>query len=176
LQIVSTWAYEQHPAMNPGVTFDVVEYQVPGLWETLEVQLFFVEYLSADDGQRYNEDVFVYYDGELQALGEELVGYGLMSAVVRDESLYYTYAWGSGIWRSIIGRLTVSDGQFDFLTSGGFVDVNLFVWLAGDELRVDVGRSIGFNDWEGEFFGTLLEADGELVVLDASGVEIVPEP
>jgi hypothetical protein len=175
VELVSIWAYEDQPEMGPGVSFDVVEYQVPDLWETMQLQLFFAEYLSSDEGQRFNEEMFVCYEGELHAFGEALGGYGLMSAVLRGESLYYTYAWGSGIHRSQIGRLAISDGQLDFLASGGFVDVNLFVRFNGDELEVDVGTFIGFNDWEGELYGTLLEADSELVVVDASGAEIVPQ-
>jgi hypothetical protein len=174
---ISAWAYGDSPNMGPGVQFDVVEYQVPGLWETMQVQLYRADYRSAEDGQWFRSESFVSYRGELRSLSHGLPGYRLLSAVLRGDSLYFSNVEGSGLQRSVIGRIAIIGGEFAIITSGGFAAVELFVWLADDELRIDEGIPIDFyrfNEWEGEPYGTLLEESGELIVYDESGAEIVP--
>jgi hypothetical protein len=173
--LVSEWAFNENPDLNPTASFDVLEYDVPDLWETLRVQLFYADYVSTD-GQRFNSGLWAYYQGELYSFGVTVGGHGLMSGVLQGQAFYYSYSWGSGIHRSVLGKLTIGDGQPEFVESGGFTERDLFLELVEDEIQVEQGTYRGYNDWTASTpFGTLVDQGSELGVVDAEGSEIVPE-
>ena len=173
--LVSEWAFNENPDLNPTASFDVLEYDVPDLWETLRVQLFYADYVSTD-GQRFNSGLWAYYQGELYSFGVTVGGHGLMSGVLQGQAFYYSYSWGSGIHRSVLGKLTIGDGQPEFVESGGFTQRDLFLELVEDEIQVEQGTYRGYDDWTASTpFGTLVDQGSELVVVDSEGNEIVPE-
>ena len=95
---IREYAFHQKPSLKPETRFEIEEFEVPGLKSALPIQLFFAKYLTPD-GQRFSEMIFAYHDGKLTPFGSAFGGFGLMSAVVEKEILYYTYSWGSGIHR-----------------------------------------------------------------------------
>jgi hypothetical protein len=173
--LVNDWAYSNNPDLTGDVEFDITEYDVPDLWETLRVQLFSADYVSAD-GQRFNSGLWAYYQGVLYPFGSTMGGHGLMSGVLQGDAFYYSYSWGSGIHRSVLGKLTIGEAGPEFVESGGFSSRDLFLAQGDDEIAVEDGTYRGYDDWmAAEPFGTLVDRGTELAVVDSEGQEIVPE-
>ncbi|MBN1610840.1 MAG: hypothetical protein JW940_29685 [Polyangiaceae bacterium] len=173
--LVAEWAFDENPDLNPTAAFDVLEYDVPDLWETLRVQLFYVDYVSTD-GQHFNSALLAYYQGELYPFAATFGGHGLMSGVLQGDAFYYSYSWGSGIHRSVLGRLTIGDAEPEFVESGGFMNIDLFLTLGDTEIQVEQGTYRDYEDWTGAVpFGTLVDRGTELGVIDSEGNEIVPD-
>lgn len=173
--LVTEWARTDSPDLGSDVEFDVAELEVAALWEELHAQLFFAGFVSSD-GRRFREQAFVYFDGALFPFAETFGGFGLMSGTVEGGALYYSYSFGSGVTRSVLGRLTIQEGRPHFSETGGFSDLDLFLESEGEGVQIEAGQLVGFNDWsDGAPWGTLVVRDGALTVLDSSGNEITPD-
>ena len=107
--LVRDYAFQQDPKLNPLVQFDLKEIDVSGLWNTLHIQLFLARYLGTG-GTQFNERLLICCDGQLTPFANSFGGHGLVSAVVVDDSLYYTDSYGSGREFSQIGRVSL-DGR-----------------------------------------------------------------
>jgi len=175
LPLVKEYAFREKPGLNPSTRFEIEEFPVEGLEETLDLQLFHVRSLSSD-GQQFSEMELIYRDGALTPFANAFGGFGLMSAVLAEDGLYYTYSWGSGIHRSHVGRLCIEDGRLAILESGGYVNTDLFVRKVKGGIKVESGRFTGFNSWEAaEKFGWLKQQGSSLVIVDEEGAKVPPE-
>lgn len=113
------------------------EYPVADLQQTVGVRLFLVN----------GEMLFAYGHGQVRKFGLTFGGHGLMSAVVLDKALFYTYSFGSGLHRSHVGRMTFEDGAFRILESCAYFNHDLFVVKTNQGIRIDVGDFEQFNSW-----------------------------
>src|SRR5690606_25762939 len=94
--LVQVLAFKEHPTLSADARFDIEEIRIEGLIEQLHVQVFIARLEGTQDAGM----LVAYYDGGLARFGETLGGSGLMSAVVDDSALYFTFSYGSGIHRS----------------------------------------------------------------------------
>ena len=95
--------FRSTPTMNPSAQFPLKEITTPEVWTRLHAQIF-----KITDGAREDEDYLVYRK-QIYGLGGGFGGYGIMSMCVADlngdgrPALLFSYSWGSGIHRSLIG-------------------------------------------------------------------------
>jgi len=173
-QTVRLRALQAHPKLAPRAQLKIEAYDIAGLWDALKVKVFLVRYL-ASDGQQFNDDLWVYRDGKASPFATTFGGYGLMSAVVSGNNLYYTYSWGSGRHRSHVGRLAIDKGELSIVESGGFADVDLCVKEVNGRVRVEQGTFRTFNAWKrGKSLGTVEVRDSRLSIVDEAGTELSP--
>ena len=173
--LVREYAFEAKPTLNPETQFEIEEYDVPGMWRDLRVQLFLARYVSPGGGQ-FNESLLAYHDGELTPFACTFGGHGLMSAVMMDGDLYYTDSCGLGRHLSSLGRLSRDPGTIAILRSGRYLSVGLFVRNVDGRIQVETGRFVGFNSWQaGEPVGWLKADESSLAVIDATGKELSPD-
>lgn len=135
----------ESPELNPDTAFAIEEYPIEGLQEALGLRILQVHFLV--DGERFKERVYADHDGQLIPFTTTFGGFGLMSAVVADDTLHYTYSWGSGIHRSHVGEMRVVDGQIQIQESDGHVHCDLFVRLEDGNVVVEEGDFHAFNDY-----------------------------
>jgi hypothetical protein len=173
-----------NPDLASDTTFAVTELSVAGLWEALNVQLFHVSFVGADS-QPFREEFYARHGSDLELLVGNGGAYGLSSATVSDDALYYSYAFGSGLVRSHIGRLRVRDCVLERVESGGYAPSGgpslLFVKASGDLLTragavvAEAGVYDAFNSWHAEvWFGTVLAAETSIGLVDADDQLIEP--
>jgi hypothetical protein len=173
--LVREYAFRENPKLNPQTQFKIEEHEVHGLWHALRVRLFLARYLS-DAGEQFNESLLFYHDGKVTPFASAFGGYGLMSAVVMDGNLYYTYSFGSGIHRSHIGRLSMDARDIRIIVSGGYSATDLFVRNVDGRIRVESGKFTGFNSWKAERqVGWLKAKESSLAIVDATGAEVPPQ-
>lgn len=173
--LVKEYAFKEMPRLNPQTVFKIEEYRVDGLWEALRTQVFLARYMSLP-GEEFNQSLLLFHEGKLTPFACALGGHGLMSGIVVDKALYYTYSWGSGIHRSHIGKLSVEDEKLKILDSGGYPDRDLFVRHTAGKVQVESGRFIGFNSWEPiAYVGTLQSKGATLIMVEEAGIEVVPQ-
>ena len=174
MPLVREHAFSEKPKLNPSIQFKIKEYRVEGLHEALKIQLFLARYMSPD-GQQFNERLLLYHDRKLIPFASTVGGFGLMSAVVSEDALYYTYSWGSGQHRSHIGYLSLNGDKIEILESGGYMSTDLFVRKVEDGILVEAGRFDGFNSWESaEEVGWVKRPVSSLAIVDAMGAEVLP--
>ena len=112
----------------------------------------------------------IYKDGALTTFGNSFGGYGLMSATMDEDMLFYTYSWGSGIHRSHVGALSIMGDQIQILETVGFVNEDLFVRNMGGQSIIEVGDYLGFNSWEKSgVLGQPKLLNGSLSIIDHEG-------
>ena len=170
--LVREYAFQEMRKLNPQTQFKIEEYEVSGLWHALEIQLFLARYMSPN-GDQFNEGLFIYSDGKITPFASASGGHGLMSAVLMDDKLYYTYSWGSGRHRSHVGRVSVDDAKITITESGGYAQADLFIKKVNGKIQVEVGRFTGFNSWEAaEKIGCVKIKASSLVIVDAAGAEV----
>jgi len=170
--LVREYAFRDKPTLRSDTQFRIEEYELPGLWRDLRVQLFLARYMSPDGGQ-FNERLLIYHDGEVTPFASALGGHGLMSAVVMDGDLYYTYSDGSGRHWSHVGRLSIDGEEIRILESGGYLFVDLFVRSVDGRIQVEAGKFARFNSWKVERqVGWLKSEESSLAIVDATGAEI----
>jgi hypothetical protein len=172
--LVREYAFQDQPKLNPKARFKIEEYKVDGLWKNLKTRLFLVRYLSSN-GEQFNERLLIYRDQKLTPFACVVGGNGLMSAIMVDNNLYYTYSWGSGIHRSHIGRLSIEGTDIRIVESSGYENIDLFIRKVGDRIQVEEGRFTSFNSWEsGRDFGWIMTKGSSLAVINGEGEEIAP--
>lgn len=162
------------PKLNPDVKFAIDEFEVPGLWAALEVQIFNVHDLIR--GQSIPGNPFLCYRGKIHPFVESTGGQGLMSAVVAGPALYYSYSWGSGIHRSHVGRLQIVNDAPVRAESAALVDRDMFVTTSTNgRILVTAKSSRGPvpRDAGAPLGWIKLQPDGRLSIADALGDEIL---
>lgn len=170
--LVKAYAFREIPKLNPSTQFKIEEYRVEGLQAALRIQLFLVRYMSAD-GQQFNESLLIYRDGKLTPFASAFGGHGLMSAVMVEDTLYYTYSFGSGIHRSHVGVLSIDDGKMQILESGGHISTDLFVRKIEGGIQVEAGQFHRFNSWNPtKVVGRVKRKPSSLAVVDPAGIEV----
>lgn len=172
--LVREYAFREKPNLNPSTQFKIEEYRVEGLEEALKIQLFLVRYMSHDSRQ-FNEGLLIYRDGKLMPFASTFGGQGLMSAVVSEDVLYYTYSFGSGMHRSHVGLLSIDGEKMRILESGGSLSTDLFVRKVEGGIQVEAGRFDGFNSWKpARRIGWAKSKASSLAIVDAAGAEVPP--
>jgi hypothetical protein len=167
------YRFSTQPDLNPEVTFRVKELRVPGLWAALAIQLFVADDLI--DGQVLPRDPFLYFKGAIHPFVNSIGGHGVMSGVVSGDAFYYSYSWGSGIHRSLVGRLTIKEGRPIREESRALWNTDMFVEKSADgRVRIVEARWREFNRWEkGVPLGWIDGAEGSrLKMVDDYGREV----
>ena len=173
-QLVRQWAYDSQPGLRgKGVRFAIEPYAVPGLKEAFDLDLLMVRFLSGEEGQQFNEAILIHREGTLTTFASAFGGFGLMSAVVNEGSLYYSYSFGSGIHRTHVGVLSKNDeGKLELRESGAYFSDDLFVRAKDGDIVVESGQYVKFNQWKSARpFGTVKLAAATFTIVDATGKE-----
>jgi hypothetical protein len=126
----------------PGWQVEIHEHNVDGLWDALNIKIFRVLFFSKDGKDQFNDDLLLYCsDGKVLSLKKEnQVGMGfsgILSSVLSDKCLYYTYGFGSGIYRSHVARIALENGKVNIMTSGGFEEKKLYVKEVKGQVQVE---------------------------------------
>lgn len=101
--------FRSNPKMNPAAEFPLRELTTPEIWDRLHAQVFMVT-----DGV-YVDESYIIDHGKTSLIGAGFGGHGIMSLCVADlagdgrPELVFTYSFGSGIHRSMVGIWTVGD-------------------------------------------------------------------
>lgn len=101
--LVRARIFEDRPGLNESVETRLSEHTTDELWERLGAQLFVVE------GGELRCESYLVREHRVHPLCNGYGGHGVQSACVTDldadgePELSYTYSWGSGIHRSLVG-------------------------------------------------------------------------
>jgi len=110
---VRAWMFKGDPNMNPSAEFPLEEITTAEIWERLHVQVFRIT-----DGIYGDQDCLI-QDRRVSALGIGLGGFGVTSMCVADlagdggAELVFSYSWGSGVHRSLVGVWAVGSPRVD---------------------------------------------------------------
>jgi hypothetical protein len=166
--------FKEIPSFNPKVTFVLTEVHIPGLWEKLGVQIFNPEVIVGDSSN--TREPIIYHEGKIFPLLETTGTSSLKSAFVLGDTLYYTYSWGSGIHRSLVGRLRIVQGKPEKQESFPYLFTDLFVENVSGKARVVRAEFKGFNLWaNASAVGWVdLNEPRRLKVIDDAGRDVPP--
>jgi hypothetical protein len=178
-QLVGDYIRIAKPTMDTSFRLATTVHSVPGLWESLRILLFHAEYQSSDGTWFWNGE-FLYRDGAIRFFVPDFGGWGLMSGVMRGNTLYYSYSWGSGTERSYIGRLRSNADTLVIQESGGYSDKDLFIAKTVDSLAVYLyspWSPRNFNEFDSSAikWGLIRETDSSIFIIDTLGKEIPPQ-
>jgi hypothetical protein len=87
----------------------------------------------------------------------------------------YTHSWGSGLHRSVIGRMTISKGKILKIESVGFAFADLFVRWVDNEIQVEKGTFVEFNSWSGDRIGRIKINGSSLILMGDDGRVVNPD-
>jgi hypothetical protein len=174
-----TYAFETTPDLNPAAVFEVQELEVEGLWQGLGAQLF-------DVGGREGTGGFVRYCTILTHACRVFVPAGecdgvaspLKSGLVANGSFYFSWSWGSGVYRSQVGKLTPHATELTRMVSSPYMNASygpppLVIKKAGADILVYRDNVAAFNQWSSpDPVGRLDDRNGSLIVVDGSGQPI----
>lgn len=159
------YAFREKPGLNPQTEFDVREYEIPNLWKQLRAQVFLVRYLG-NDGKEWASADLLCRDGKIMPITNTFGGWGLMSAVVDDNALFYTYSWGSGVHGSHIARLCVDGSRISIVESQPYWNRDVFVRLCENGVVAESGEFHSFNRWRCDSeLGTLCVRGGTVTTI-----------
>jgi hypothetical protein len=179
--LYTKYALALQPDLNPAVVFEAKELEVTGLWEGLQAQLFYVSGRS-QDGTPWRDCTVLYRacrifvpTGECSQVVEPIA-----SAVVANGAFYFSWAWGSGVVRSQLGKLApqgpeltrVVSAQY-FNSSGG--PSRLVLEPSGSDILVYRTNKVAFNAPPGSgasSIGKLEDAGDRVTIVDDSGREL----
>jgi hypothetical protein len=166
------------PELDSEYLLLISEAKVPGMWEELKVQLFQVEFRSAE-GTFFRMSPFIFHNREISPIACAFGGFGLMSGLVDDGLLYLTYSWGSGIHRSHVAVVEPGACELRTLDAGGFISTistDLFLVEGEDGVHVENGLYIDFNHWQpGPHVGRVVVTDDLVIVVDEQGAVVEPD-
>jgi hypothetical protein len=177
-ELATAYALRINPTL-PQFGFYVIlqRLEVPELWDRFEAEVVDIQWFAGGGG--LHTYVGLYRNGQIEFLAPSIGGRGLMSAVVKNGALYYTFSWGELVHRSQLGRLELTAGdRVPTALSGGFRGEDLFLSTMPDgSLKIEAGRFESFNRWNPvRAVGTIRQptpADIELVGTD--GTVIAPD-
>jgi hypothetical protein len=169
--LVKDYAFGEKPKLNSATEFKIEEYAIDGL-KALDVRILLARYF-APDGKQFNEALLVLHAGKLTPLAPTTGGHGLMSAVVSNGKLYYTYSWGSGRHRSHLGQLTAAKAKLTVVQSSPLYDADCFVTQDANGLYLERGAFEKFNAWKpDQRYGEIKPKDPGFTVVTKAGEEI----
>ena len=143
--LVRTRIFEDRPDMNPSVQAPLAERTTDEMWDRLGVQLFVVTEGVAEC------ESFLVRRGRVHSFCGGFGGHGIQSACVTDldsdgePELTYTYSWGSGIHRSLVGVSRFVDDELRMEDAEVAYVGDLFVRKESDALAI---VEIGEYGWE----------------------------
>ena len=163
------------PDLGPSATFVAEELNVPGLWEALQAQLFAARW--ADDTSSFQVCSFLYRHCEVTVVVDGNVMFGqIVSGVVANGALYYSWQFGSGIYYSSIGKVAADSSALVQTAAPAYMlgsPPPLVLEAAATDVLVYRALTQVFNVWSTkELFGTLKDYGDRLAILDSNGLEI----
>jgi hypothetical protein len=174
--LYTEYAFRVQPGLNPLTTFTADEKNVPGLWETLQAQLFNGQGWS--DQTLWRECYFLYRSCQITMAADDCTFGVLTSGVVANGAFYYSWSLGSGIFQSRLGKLVPNGTALVKTESPGYWNSTkgppgLVVQASGANLAVYRAATSAFNVWSNpELIGTLADFGDRLAILDSSSREI----
>jgi hypothetical protein len=123
--VVRAEIFREKPTMNPSAQFPLKELTTPEIWDRLHVQIF-----KITDGIQQDQ-AYIIRDRKASPLGNSFGGYGITSLCVADlagdghPQLLFSYSWGSGEHRSLVGLWTGGTSWIDAAPVFGDDDLSL---------------------------------------------------
>lgn len=119
---------------------------------------------------------FIMYDNDIYSVGTCFGGFGITSMALADLNmdgqyeLYYTFSWGSGLYRSQIGYFDPVDEEvtifdYSFPLSDMMLTVNESGDLCVNSAVVDADSFVNFSIKAQDLIGTIV-FDGDRIMLD----------
>ena len=169
------FVYQDTPTYNPDSVFTVEEFQVPGAWDAMGIQLFSGGYVD-EFGYAVYMRPFVTLACKLYPL-TKWSATGLLSAVLVGNTLYYTVRAGSGINYTELGRISLSGSGLEVLQGADYASgSNLYLRESAGQIVVELGDGMKFNSWTAQgVFGWLKDDGSTIVAVDSAGQTIPPQ-
>ncbi|MBN1307561.1 MAG: hypothetical protein JXA18_06570 [Chitinispirillaceae bacterium] len=180
--LIREYVLIEKPSMNPSFQVVATEYVIDDLFDSLGIQIVHAEYVSSD-GDPFDNGEYIYYHGSVYPFAASFGGLGLLSGLVIEGKLFYTYSFGSGIKRSHIGVLFFNEDTLVIRESGGFKFNLMDLFIAectSGVICIYLGRKesyYSFNSWTDsvELGWQIAIEESGLVVFDSTGAEIEPD-
>lgn len=173
-QLVRSFYASSHTNLNPAAEFEIRIEPVRDLWEALGIQIMKARLVVG--GQEASRFGCVLYGGTVTELGRSFGGYGLMSGLVKGQSFYFTYSFGSGLQRSQVGKLQIVEGAVKLWATDDFFERDLFLRRTDSAIAIESGLFQVFNGWtEPGDFGWIDESDPaatKVIGLDGSVLSV----
>ena len=179
-QAATVYAAHLGPSLDPSLTVAAEEKLVPGLWDEMRAQLFSGKVYLAD-GSTSSECSFIYRDCALMILTEDCSWFGpILSGAATKGAFYYSWSWGSGIYRSFLGKVAPDDDRLVKTSSVAYFNPSMGppgLVVASEDGQVVVYRATvhwaKFNEWQNpELIGTLADDGDHLAIVDSDGQEL----
>jgi hypothetical protein len=167
------------PTFDTSFYLTISVHNVPGLWDSLRIRLFHAEYQSSDGTWSWDGE-FLYRNNTIRIFVPDFGGWGLMSGVMRGNTLYYTYSWESGTHRCHIGKLFLNPDTVIIQESGGYSGKDLFVVKTADSFIAvylySSWASRDFNEFDSSAvkWGLIRETESSITIIDTLGNKIPP--
>lgn len=177
---VKEYAFADSPTLSPNTYFDVTDMPIEGLWEAQGVQIFYVIYSGSQGSTPFREEVFTGFQGKVTYFLSLYGGPGFNSALMHDGELFFSYSFGSGVFRSQVGLMRIEACELKYLWSPGYPlhvagvgPLELFLIRGANGPEVESGMQTAFNTWDnGEWFGRIVVTPEQLQIVDAAGVPV----
>jgi hypothetical protein len=170
--------------LTPGLiatsVFSAEEKDVPGLWEAMAAQLWFGT-VATESGGWVRTCSFLYRRCELTWTNDDCTMFGpIRSGVAADGGFYYSWAPGSGVSYSVLGKLAPTGDGLVATMSPGYLNSslgppNLVVAPGVGQVLVYRATTVWnqFNAWTSpELMGTLKDYGDRLAIIDRDGQEL----
>jgi len=173
------YAFAVQPGLNPTTVFEARELDVAGLWEGLNAQLFYVSGKAEDGGFFRDCTILTHACQVFVPAGEcSQAVTALASGVVANGAFYFSWGFGSGVFRSRIGKLAPNGVQFTRIVSPSYVNANsggppLVLRVSGADILVHRASSQVFNEPSTSAqVGKVKDLGDALTIVDDSGQPI----
>ncbi|MCD4658186.1 MAG: hypothetical protein K8S87_11665 [Planctomycetes bacterium] len=178
-ELVEKKIREMKPDYKSELNLNLKVVEISDLWESLKIQIFNI----------YNEDSvnipslgWIYYDNAVFPMGSTFGGMHLLSTVIADDKLYYSYSTGSGFHLVAIGVISAVNNKLTYFEDSVFIRKGagcLDLYLRNENNNVIVET----RKYNPETKKTEIATVGKLkiknkqllVIVKDDGKEIVPE-
>ena len=182
-EIYTNLRFQNALASIPDFVITATEKSVPGLWDTLQAQLFNGK-VESKSGSYAGECSFLYRHCTVTLTSDNCNMFGpIKSGLVANGAFYYSSPLGSGISYTVLDKLA-PDGDTWVLTQSQFYynpsqSPPGLVVAPGDGKILVYRATVSwekFNEWlNPELIGTLKDFGDRLGILDADGNELGPQ-
>jgi hypothetical protein len=168
------------PDLVPTVAFTVEEKEVPGLWDALAAQLWFGT-IANESGGWLRTCSFLYRHCTLTWTNDDCTMFGpIRSGLAADGAFYFSWAPGSGVAYSVLGKLGADGDALARTISPAYLNPsygppNLVVAPGTGQILVYRATSVWnqFNVWGNpEVMGTLADFGDRLAIIGNDGREL----